>query len=56
MVVETHVAGITKDMQEPGTERREVEAEKLMKKHEKAIPTGQALLSLCSFGRMAYTL
>ena len=45
-MVETHVAGIPKDIQEPGTERREVEAEKLMKKHEKKIAAGQALLIL----------
>jgi len=40
VVVETNVAGITKDMQEPCVKRREVEAEKLMKKHGKTIAAG----------------
>jgi len=50
------VAEITQDVKQFRTQRQEVDNEKLMKKHEKAIITGEALLSLCSFGRIAYTL
>ena len=52
---ETQVVEITQDVKELATQRQEVDDKTLIKKHEKAIPTGQALLSLCSFERIAYT-
>jgi len=55
-LVEKQVAEMTQDVKELGVQRQEVEGEKLMKKHEKVITTGQALLSPCLFRRMTYTL
>jgi len=53
---ETQVVETTQDVKGLATQRQEVDDKTLIKKHEKAIPTGQALLSLCSFGKIAYTL
>ena len=52
---ETQVAETTQDVKELATQRQEVDDKTLIMKHGKAIPTGQELLSLFSFGRMAYT-
>jgi len=50
--VKTQAAEGTQDVKEFGTQWQGVNEEKLMKKHEKAIITGQALLSICSLGRI----
>jgi len=54
--VDTQIAKSTQGVTELRTQRQEVEEEKLMTRHEKAITTGQALLSLRAFWRIAYTL
>jgi len=51
-VVGTQVVDVTTDVKVLETPSQEVDE----KEHDKAITTGQALLSLCLFGRMAHTL
>jgi len=54
--IEMQVAETTQDVDKVGTQRQEADEAMRMTRREKAITTGQALLSPCSFRRITHAL